>query len=58
MAKSTPIKYTVSIGYAFNETRLDVDSLFLRSDTAVYQAKRSGKNCIKLFEELEEIEKD
>lgn len=53
-AKLTPIKYSVSIGYAFNETRLNVDSLFLRSDTAVYQAKRSGKNCCKLFSDTED----
>ncbi len=54
MSKSASIKYSVSIGYAFNETLLDVDTLFLKSDTAVYQAKRGGKNCIKLFAEIEE----
>lgn len=54
MAQSVPIRYSVSIGYAFNLSHLDVDSLFLKSDTAVYQAKRSGKNCCRLFAEMEE----
>ncbi len=45
MVSSKPIQYTVSIGYAISTGSVDVDSLFLRSDTAVYQAKRSGKNC-------------
>lgn len=49
MVSSTPIQYTVSIGYAISDAELDVDSLFLRSDTAVYQAKRSGKNCCSIY---------
>ncbi len=53
MADTKRIGFTVSIGYAFNEGELDADELFLQSDTAVYQAKRNGKNCCTLYYEEE-----
>lgn len=54
MVSAKPIQYTVSIGYALSGDKLDVDSLFLRSDTAVYQAKRSGKNCCSLYTDTQD----
>lgn len=48
------IFYTVSIGYEISYGAIGADKLFLHSDTAVYQAKRGGKNRIVSFEYLEE----
>src|SRR5262249_13798881 len=45
----TPIKVTASIGVALSREGDDAESLLRRADTAVYVAKRGGKNRVELF---------
>lgn len=40
---------TVSIGIATDTTHRDFDTLFRQGDEAMYQAKRSGRNCTCVF---------
>ena len=45
----TPLQITVSIGVAANRSPEDtVDDLFSQADVALYEAKESGKNCVKV----------
>jgi diguanylate cyclase (GGDEF)-like protein len=41
-----PVHATISIGVSTSTADDDRDSLFKRGDTALYQAKRSGRNCV------------
>jgi len=44
-----PLRITVSIGVAANRSPNDtVDDLFSQADVALYEAKESGKNCVKV----------
>ncbi len=44
------IKFTVSIGVAYaDEKTTDFNQLFKHADLALYQAKTSGKNCVKIY---------
>jgi diguanylate cyclase (GGDEF)-like protein len=46
-----PIKVTLSAGVAsLDETCADLGALFSRADKAMYDAKRSGRNRVCLFE--------
>ncbi|GAB1256254.1 diguanylate cyclase [Aurantivibrio plasticivorans] len=40
------LRLTVSIGIARFEEHDDIDSLMKKSDTALYQAKENGRNCV------------
>jgi diguanylate cyclase (GGDEF)-like protein len=43
------LKITVSVGVAANCSPEDtVDDLFSQADIALYEAKESGKNCVKV----------
>lgn len=46
------INYTISMGIStYSENNeIDVDRLVLQADTALYQAKLAGKNCIKVYQ--------
>ncbi|HEY8596063.1 MAG TPA: PleD family two-component system response regulator [Devosiaceae bacterium] len=45
--KGGPLRITVSVGVALNETDLDTpDSLLRRADIALYRAKREGRNRV------------
>lgn len=43
-----PLPYTVSIGVitVFSEERVTLNTLYRLTDTALYQAKQNGRNCI------------
>ena len=41
--------FSVSIGATFFRSGDDYEALFSQMDSALYQAKRSGKNCCKIF---------
>jgi diguanylate cyclase (GGDEF)-like protein/PAS domain S-box-containing protein len=44
---------TVSIGVAaFNHNAMDIHSVLKNADIALYEAKSSGRNCVKLYEDI------
>jgi diguanylate cyclase (GGDEF)-like protein len=44
-----PLQVTVSIGVATLETsRRDLDELIAAADAALYRAKKSGRNCVRI----------
>ena len=55
--KPANLTITVSIGLATmsGETKHSLNSLFELADSAMYQAKMSGRNCIKVHEQEEEL---
>ncbi len=42
------VQVTVSLGVAELQEGEDVDSLLARADAALYQAKRAGRNCVRI----------
>src|ERR1700756_1763582 len=48
----TPVETTVSIGVAGGPALTELDVLLAAADTALYQAKRSGRNRVETAEEL------
>ncbi len=48
--KSKPIKITISCGIAITHEKDNTESLFERADKALYEAKKNGRNCVKLNE--------
>lgn len=49
--RNQPIKVTVSIGVAgYPESAKDIMNLLKKADVALYQAKQSGRNEVRLFE--------
>ncbi len=56
---NTVLNITVSIGVAFVEPNMDIDSLLKHADIALYKAKNKHKNSIMIFNErfLQELEK-
>ena len=51
-AESVPLRITVSIGVAaLEEARRDLDELLAAADSALYQAKQSGRNMTCLIGE-------
>jgi len=45
-------KITVSIGCTiWTQNNESLDTLFLRADTALYQAKQDGRNCVRLIQQ-------
>lgn len=50
LVKQTNIKTTISLGVTQANNEDDVDSLFKRVDTALYQAKSKGKNQVAVSE--------
>ncbi len=45
-----PGQITVSAGVGVVQPEEDFEQLFARADKALYEAKRSGRNCVRLFE--------
>ena len=45
-----PGKITVSAGIGFVDPDEDFEQLFKRADQALYEAKRNGRNCVKLYQ--------
>lgn len=41
---------TISIGIAMYEADLDKKTFIKRADAALYDAKHSGKNCVRIFD--------
>lgn len=50
--KGGPIKVTVSLGIATPTTEDDAATLFDKADQALYKAKKSGRNCIRVVSEI------
>ncbi|MEO1351960.1 MAG: GGDEF domain-containing protein [Cyanobacteria bacterium J06635_15] len=51
MWQEKPLPINVSIGAALNNPeQIGVDQLLQNADTAMYQAKRGGKGCYRLFQ--------
>lgn len=49
---STPLQVTISIGVAAVESsRRDLDDLLAAADHALYEAKNSGRNCVRMVSE-------
>jgi diguanylate cyclase (GGDEF)-like protein len=49
---STPLQVTISIGVAALESsRRDLDDLLAAADHALYEAKNSGRNCVRMVSE-------
>jgi diguanylate cyclase (GGDEF)-like protein len=48
----TPVSFTVSIGIAESARCGDLSSLLARADLAMYQAKRAGGGCWRVFDEV------
>lgn len=45
--KAHPMNFTVSIGFTkWQKHDIDFETLFLRADKALYQAKNAGRNCV------------
>lgn len=56
-AKNEKIKFTVSIGVAMlHPSDTDLESILHRSDLALYEAKRNGRNRVVMFKESTEEE--
>lgn len=49
----TPVPYTISIGVAESAGCRDLPSLLARADLAMYEAKRAGGGCSRVFEGAE-----
>jgi diguanylate cyclase (GGDEF)-like protein len=47
-----PVETTVSIGVAGGPAGTELEVLLAAADTALYQAKRGGRNCVRTAEEL------
>jgi diguanylate cyclase (GGDEF)-like protein len=52
---STDVKSSVSIGLAYLAPDDDRNSLFTRADTALFQAKQTGRNCVVNESELVQV---
>jgi diguanylate cyclase (GGDEF)-like protein len=52
MAETGPVDTTVSIGVAAGPAGIELDVLLAAADTALYQAKRGGRNRVEVAEEL------
>jgi diguanylate cyclase (GGDEF)-like protein len=48
--EGTPLRITISIGVACLQGDENLDTLVSRADTALYQAKRDGRNCVRVLE--------
>jgi diguanylate cyclase (GGDEF)-like protein len=49
---SLPLQVTISIGVAALESsRRDLDDLLAAADHALYEAKNSGRNCVRMVSE-------
>ena len=49
----TPVPFTVSVGVAESADCRDLQSLLARADLAMYEAKRAGGGCWRVFEPAE-----
>jgi diguanylate cyclase (GGDEF)-like protein len=49
----TPVSFTVSVGIAESGRCSDLPSLLARADLAMYEAKRAGGACWRIFEDTE-----
>jgi diguanylate cyclase len=54
----TPVSFTVSIGIAESADCRDLQSLLARADRAMYEAKRAGGGCWRVFEGAGQQEPD
>jgi diguanylate cyclase (GGDEF)-like protein len=52
VAETGPVDTTVSIGVAAGPAGIELDVLLAAADTALYQAKRGGRNRVEVAEEL------
>jgi diguanylate cyclase (GGDEF)-like protein len=52
MAETGPVDTTVSIGVAAGPAGIELDVLLAAADTALYQAKRGGRNRVEVAEDL------
>lgn len=43
------INCTISVGHAYSNEQLDINTIISNADTALYQAKRNGKNNIIVY---------
>lgn len=48
--EGTAIKITISIGISDCSKANSMDEMLKNADTALYAAKNSGRNCIKVFD--------
>ncbi|HEY0718421.1 MAG TPA: GGDEF domain-containing protein, partial [Streptosporangiaceae bacterium] len=49
-AAGSPVVFTLSVGIAESVGCLDLPSLLGRADLAMYEAKRAGGGCFRIFE--------
>ena len=53
-ADGQPVAFTVSVGIAERGTCPDLPTLFAHADAAMYEAKRAGGGCWRLYEDTEQ----
>jgi diguanylate cyclase (GGDEF)-like protein len=53
-ADGQPVAFTVSVGIAELGACLDLPTLLARADAAMYEAKRAGGGCWRLYEDTEQ----
>jgi diguanylate cyclase (GGDEF)-like protein len=49
--EGAPLRITVSVGVAGLQGEESLDTLVSRADTALYQAKHGGRNCVRVLAE-------
>jgi GGDEF domain-containing protein len=49
-ADGSPVTFTLSVGVAESAGCRDLPSLLARADLAMYEAKRAGGGCWRIFE--------